>query len=376
MTLDLLIYVPSLSGGGAERAMIDVATSMSERGYRYTICCNQVGENYRSLVEQRNVQVLELGVQRTASALPKLARVVRAERPRTLLATITHANVIAAIAARALFPAPRIVLRQANTMVTSAEINLRAKLAVAAVPWVYRTADSVIAVSEATANDMVEHSVPRDKIEIIANGVDHAFIAHEAMQAMQYEPPDRREDTRVIVSLGRLTRQKAFDNLLHALASLPDDVNLWIFGEGKDRVSLEQLARDLGVADRVWMPGFVSNPFPYIKRADCFVLCSRWEGMPNALVQALSLGVPSVATDAPGGSREVLLDGKAGWLVPVDDVAALSGSIGDALAQPEAHPADLHWRDRFSIDTMMDHYERTLFPSEGGRGSDKGSRVT
>ncbi len=368
--LDLLIYVPSLSGGGAERAVIDVATGMGQRGYSCTLCCNQVGEAYRPLLDERELPVLELCVKRTVAALPGLARTVRSRRPRTVLSTITHANVVAALAARAAFPAPRIVLRQANTMPASEQRNLRAKLSVRSVPWVYRTADAIVAVSQATSDDMARHGVPAEKISVIENGVDHAFIEREALKLPEKPPPSMSDSSRILVSLGRLTKQKAFDTLLHAHARLDDDVQLWILGEGSDRRALEALAHELGVEERVWLPGFVSNPFPYIKRANAFVLSSRWEGMPNALVQALSLGVPCVATDAPGGSREVLMDGKVGWLAPVDDPSSLADAIHHALRTPAVRRPDSAWRERFSSERMMDRYERTLFPSGIGRSTE------
>jgi glycosyltransferase involved in cell wall biosynthesis len=107
-----------------------------------------------------------------------------------------------------------------------------------------------------------------------------------------------------------------------------------ILGEGRDRITLEQLAGELGVADRVALIGFRPNPYAYLQRARLFVLSSAWEGSPNALTEAMALGVPVVATDCPSGPREVLDGGRLAPLVPVGDVQALAMAIRTTLSNP------------------------------------------
>jgi glycosyltransferase involved in cell wall biosynthesis len=108
-------------------------------------------------------------------------------------------------------------------------------------------------------------------------------------------------------------------------------VRLIVLGEGRERPQLIGLSRGLGIAADVELPGFVDNPFSYLKRAAVFVLSSRWEGMPTALLQAMALDTAVVSTDCPGGSREVLQHGRLGHLVAPGDVDALAQAIEAAV---------------------------------------------
>ena len=110
-----------------------------------------------------------------------------------------------------------------------------------------------------------------------------------------------------------------------------------ILGEGPDRESLQRLVADLGLADRVTLPGYVENPLPYMRRAAVVVLSSVWEGFPAVLVEAMACGTPVVSTDCPSGPSEILDNGEYGQLVPVGDVDALAMSIERTLrGEPNA----------------------------------------
>lgn len=109
---------------------------------------------------------------------------------------------------------------------------------------------------------------------------------------------------------------------------------LLLLGEGPDRAALEQLARELGVAGSVHLPGFVENPLPYVAAADLFCLPSRYEGFGQSLAEAIILGTPVVAADCVSGPRLLLADGAHGDLVPVGDVDALAAAVGRHLGEP------------------------------------------
>ncbi len=116
-----------------------------------------------------------------------------------------------------------------------------------------------------------------------------------------------------------------------------------ILGECEERQKLEQLAQEMDISTKVYMPGFDSNPFKYMKKCDVFVLSSRYEGLPGALIQAMVFGKPIVATDCPGGVREILQDGKWGAIVPLDDPEAMAEAILEGLENrlPDPSPRAL-----------------------------------
>jgi glycosyltransferase involved in cell wall biosynthesis len=163
------------------------------------------------------------------------------------------------------------------------------------------------------------------------------------------------------LAVGRFTEQKAFDVLIRAFALVSKNhrVRLIILGEGEERPDLEALIREYALEEEISMPGFVTNPYSYMAHAAAFVLSSRWEGLPTVLVEAMALGVPIISTDCPSGPREILLDGKYGKLVPVDDPFALADAIATSLADNVLRPSRESWKP-FELDCVVDQYINML----------------
>jgi glycosyltransferase involved in cell wall biosynthesis len=162
------------------------------------------------------------------------------------------------------------------------------------------------------------------------------------------------------LNIGRLDPQKDQVTLLRAFARLARrrDAGLIILGEGRERGRLERLARDLGVADRVIMPGWVPSIEPYFRAADLFVLSSAYEGFGLVLVEALSQGVPVVSTDCPSGPAEILADGRYGRLVPVGDDEALADAMEEELVSPRPPELLCERAAHFSPEGAAMAYER------------------
>jgi glycosyltransferase involved in cell wall biosynthesis len=166
----------------------------------------------------------------------------------------------------------------------------------------------------------------------------------------------------VILGVGELCARKDFGTLIRAFALVRRErpARLVILGKGRQREKLEALARELGVGADVSLPGFVNNPYPYMKRASLFVLSSAYEGFGNVLVEALATGTPVVATDCPSGPREILEDGRYGPLVPVGDVRRLASSILDTLAHPPEPPLLVQAAERFRVESSAVQYLTAL----------------
>lgn len=155
----------------------------------------------------------------------------------------------------------------------------------------------------------------------------------------RHTPSDiQRPKGRFIVSLGRLSREKGHDLLIDAFAHTAQDfhdVSLLLIGEGPERAALEKLIHDRGLQDRVSMPGASKNPFAVLAEAALFVLPSRFEGFPNALAEAMALGLPCIATEGAAGTEGLVHDNENGWLVPNENPAAMARAIKNCLAAPE-----------------------------------------
>lgn len=362
---DVEVFLPSLHGGGAERAMLNLLAALRRRGVAAGLVLARAEGAYLREVPG-GVPITDLGAGRTAAALVPLARHLRARPPRALLSTLSHANVVA-VAARALARAPtRVVLREANMVSQKARDarTLRARLLPALMRRAYPKADALVAVSASVADDLsATLGLPRHRIAVVHSPIVTSALHDQAREAPGHlwfapgEPP-------VVLGVGRLTRQKDFGTLLDAFAIVRrrTEARLLILGEGEERPALERQAVRLGIAKHVALPGFVPDPFPMMARAGVFVLSSAWEGLPNALVQAMALGTPVVATDGPGGTSEVLRVGEAGALVPVGDAAALADAVCDALAKPPDPAPARKAAARFDADAVAEAYLHVLFP--------------
>jgi glycosyltransferase involved in cell wall biosynthesis len=204
----------------------------------------------------------------------------------------------------------------------------------------YRRADLLIGNSSgvsAALRGMLSRGPTRrqPRIETILNPVDAEAIAALASAPMSH-PWFKQKTGPVIVSVGRLVRAKHFGLLLRAFALLPPALGarLMICGRGGQHDRLQALATRLGMADRIELLGYQSNPFRYVAAADLFVCSSLFEGSSNALIEAIALGTPCVSTDCPSGARDILDDGRLGPLVPVDDPVALAEAMRSVLEAP------------------------------------------
>ena len=164
-----------------------------------------------------------------------------------------------------------------------------------------------------------------------------------------------------IVAVGKLERQKGFDLLIRAASRLHLPWTLLILGEGSEKDRLRRLGDDLGVSDRVHLPGFVRKPFPYVAAADLLVLSSRWEGFGHVITEAMACGTPVLATRCPSGPDEIIEDGADGRLCEPASVEALAWNMDDLLRSPEIRRAYAQAAARsvvrFDAPTVVRQYE-------------------
>ncbi|MCC5859229.1 MAG: glycosyltransferase [Ectothiorhodospiraceae bacterium] len=355
----------SLSGdGGVERMVLTLAAAFAARGLKTDLVTMKTEGGHADRLPA-GVRHVPLGVRHASLAAPAIARYLRRERPMAMLVAKDRAG-RAALLGRLLARVPtRIVIRLGNTLSESlaGAPALKRWLRYAPIRRLYPLADAIVAVSEGVAEDVITTSgVPAERVHVVRNPVITAELPARAAEPVHHPWLQRPRDMPTILAMGRLTRQKDFPTLLRAFARLLPQrpARLLILGEGRDRPALEHLAAELGIADQVEFAGFQSNPYAWLARADLFVLSSAWEGSPNALTEALALGIPSVSTDCRSGPRETLQDGRYGPLVPVGDDRALADAMVAVLDRPL--PADTlreAVRD-YREDASARHYLRIL----------------
>ena len=218
-----------------------------------------------------------------------------------------------------------------------------------------RRADGLIAVSGAVADDLAElTNICRSRIHTPRNPTIDPDLAPPA------SPPHPwlagREP--VILAIGGLRRQKDFATLLRAFALLRTQrpARLIVLGQGRQRARLLELARDLRIAERCDLPGRVSDTAAYLAHASLLASTSLWEGSPNVIIEAMALGTPVVATDCPGGTRELLGGGRYGRLAPMGDAQALAEAMGQTLAEPPRTQALQAGVEGYTIDASARQY--------------------
>lgn len=358
----LAIFLPDLVVGGAQRSMLKLAGGIAARGYPIDLVLSCARGPFLAEVPE-SVRVVDLHARRVLTSLPALVRYLRREQPAALL-SVLHANVIALWARRLAGVPTRLIVSERNTLSSESRYyssDLRMRLLPELVKRFYPWADAIVAVSKGVAHDLSHVTgIPGERIRVIYNPIvtpqlrrkTEAFLDHPWFGPGQ--PP-------VILTVGRLSAQKDFPNLIHAFERVRRNrpARLLILGEGEERPALEAQVKQRGLEQDVSLPGFVPNPYPYMSRAGAFVLSSRWEGLPGVLIEALYCGVPLVATDCPSGPREILADGRYGQLVPVGDTGALAQAIEIALSGEAPRPPREAWSS-FEQEVVVSEYIDTL----------------
>jgi glycosyltransferase involved in cell wall biosynthesis len=327
------LAVGDFEGGGVERTFANLATGLAPLGVAVDLLAGRPDHPYLAGLPEQ-VRVLPFVGEREAL----LRDYLRRDRP-DLLVTGKLADDFAALAARRGLDLDTRIVAAVGTVLSARfaahPLNpFRTYRETRLIRRQYGLLDGVTAVSEAVAQDLRRvFQVHRVPLAVLPNPVIPEDIEARAAAPCPHpwfapgQPP-------VILAIGGLRRIKDFATLLRAFARLAGswDGRLVILGEGKERARLLALARRLGIADRLALPGFIDNPFPCLRGAAVLALSSRREGLGNVLVEAMALDTPVVATDCAGGVRELLQDGRLGPLVPVGDPVALATAIRRTLA--------------------------------------------
>lgn len=362
-----LAILLSFSGaGGVEHMVMNLVREFAARGQSLDLLTiRDASAHFTDL--PANVRWIPLKSRHALSAIPEIARYLKREHPAALLAAKDRAGRAALFARRLAGTATPVVIRLGTNLSTALQSRnvLQRWLRLAPMRLIYRQVDRIIAVSQGVAEDTQRVTgLPASRILVVRNPVVSPALAEKAAAPIPHPWLEEKERLRipVIIAAGRLTTQKGFDILLRAFAILSKrrETRLLVLGEGGHRGMLLRLAQELEIADRVDLPGFQSNPYAWIARADLFVLSSRWEGSPNVLTEALALGIPSVATDCPSGPSEILDHGRYGPLIPVDDFAALAAAMQDTLDAPLPAQTLREAVKDYNVSRSADHYLQVL----------------
>lgn len=364
--MKIALFLPSLHGGGAEKVFLLLGKTFIEQKHAVDMILMVKKGQYLSEVPN-TIRLISLECPHLWTSGPALIRYIRRERPDVLLSAMPLANGLAVWSTLLSRVSTRVFISEHNAFsLTFGAVTVpRHRILYWIIRSAYPFADGMVAVSDGVAARL--KAIPRvrpEKVHRIYNPVDAVEVEQKASQPLQH-PWFQDHEVPIILSVGRLVKQKDFPTLIRAFAEVRKQrhTRLIILGHGAEYELIAQMIQKLNLSNDVEMTGFIANPYTFMARASVLVLSSVQEGFGNVLVEAMACGTSVVATDSPG-PREILDNGRFGPLVPIGDVEALAKSIHNMLDKPTP-PDVLKARARhFSLEGAADRYLRML------RGSD------
>jgi glycosyltransferase involved in cell wall biosynthesis len=358
----VLLLVPHLGGGGAEKVIQLLASHLSPDRYELHLGLMASAQSSATLDSiPSHVSVHSFPRQRVRNALPDLLRLIWRVRPRVILSGMAHLNFLV-LAARPLLPrSTRIIVRQNGTISAILREARHPKTLRALYRTLYPRADRVICQSDAMARDMQEIvQVSSSALAVLPNPVDEAAIRCAVTGSVSRWPTSGSN----ILAISRLAHEKGLDILLHAFAQMKEDLpesRLIILGKGSQEAALGELSAQLDLETSVQFAGHVADPSAYFPGASLFVLPSRHEGIPNALLEAAVAGLPIVATPASQGLVQLIGRSPGVWLAADTSPQALAGALRDALVELRTVTRYVHnWIPPFFLQNAIPAYQSIL----------------
>ena len=363
-------FLPKLSSGGAERVIIDIANNLSKRGYFIDIVLAKGGNIYLEEISP-SVNIINLKSKSTILSFFPLSRYLKKSRPYGIISALSHANCAVLLAGNIIDKNIKIVVSERNISYrkTKNKIGFKRIILDWLIKYFYPQAKCIVTVSEGVRKSIIStYKFKDDQVKCILNPIDFKKInklKSESILNNEIINDLKNENQKIILSVGSLTKQKNYSLLIKAFKIVSEQINckLIILGEGPERLNLKRLCRDLEIDSKsIYLPGFIANPFPYMKACDLFVLSSLWEGLPNVLIQALACNCNIISTDCDAGPREILEDGKWGRLIKVNDIDALANAILKELSSKNQQYGDskMGGLNRFNIDKVTNQYLEAL----------------
>ncbi len=380
--LKVMVVIPNLSRGGAERVVSVLLKHLSRE--RNQMSCVFYNTDHRYDIPD-DVKVHTLGLPGVEGLIRKIIvfikrivkikEIVVRERPDVMVSFLNTVN-LNLILGRLFYKIFRnnmkLIISERTTPSIEIKKNMKkihGVITAFLIKRIYPLADIILVNSEGVKKDLVEQfNIPVKKIHVIYNPIDIERIAGLSKVEV-VENEWFRSDVPTIINVGTLYYAKGQDYLLRAfqLVHSKTDCRLILVGEGEDEAELKELAKELGVSDNVLFLGFQKNPFKYVSRSSVFVLSSRYEGFPNALIEAMACGVPVISTRCKSGPEEIIENKVNGLLVPVENIEDLSNAILEIISDT-AFAASMAYAAKetvvsFDVNNIMQDYE-SLFVSE------------
>lgn len=300
----VMFMLPLMSAGGAERVTLNLLKRLPRDQFEIFLLLIKDGGEFLDQVPA-DVTIFILRKNKLRYAIPQVIRLVRKHRIQVVFPTLGGFSLQILMLKKFFSPHTRVIIRETIALSGLIDNMPQKKYEISWYRKIYPRADAIISLCHYMADDLewlMGRKLPNQRV--IHNPVDIDMIAAKAGMG----DPFPMEGLHVVAA-GRLDTQKGFDRLIAAFPALLQKnprAHLWIIGEGKLRGELEAIIEELGMQERIHLPGYQENPYRWMKHADLFVLSSLFEGLPNILLEAIACGCPVISLEHPGGAQEIL----------------------------------------------------------------------
>jgi glycosyltransferase involved in cell wall biosynthesis len=355
----IAFMLPTLAAGGAERVFINLLKEFNRaRFYLHMIVVDNRGPLIENIPD--DITLHGLGLKKVSRAIPKIVRTIRKIDPDIILSTLDHLNLTLLVVKPLLPGKTLLLLRECNITSSNLAKGFKNFLFRILKKRLLNFADRIICPADAIVHDLrLNFGIKPEKMITIYNPVQvesiRSILQHphsDALNSSGYK----------IISVGALEHRKGFDLLINAMSEIVkknNKIHLTILGDGPEKDNLGRQIKSSSLSDHVTLEGYQKDPFTYLLNADLFVLSSRYEGLPNAVLESLACGTPVVAFKCPGGIDEIIVNESQGILVPENDVQALAVAIEKQIGSQRLTKSSL-LPDKFDIKTVVPSYEELV----------------
>lgn len=326
--IKLLIFIPNLNGGGAERVLTNYLNLFDLDKFEICLAMSSLEGKYIKEIPEV-ISIVNFNKKKTIFCILQLWVLVRKFKPDLVYSTLARTHAVLYFVMLFVSRHTTIVLRSPNSPKQYMQDQPVGVLFRFLLTKSYKRASLIISQTQEMKNEISKyHFADPEKIKVIHNPVNKKLITAK----LEGVTSPFSDDSINIVAAGRLTEQKGFDILIKAFSvvnKVDARFKLSILGgfEGEQSDELQSLVLELDLTETISFLGFQSNPYQYFKYADSYVLSSRWEGLPNTVLECLYIGTPVISTNCIAVMEELIADGVNGFIVDVDNVNQLADAI-------------------------------------------------
>ena len=346
--------MPTLECGGLERNVSTICNNIDTSKYDVTLAVlNNANPFFR--ITNPAIKLIDLHISHVRGSLFTILKLAKRSKPDIILSTANHLNLLFAIF-KWMFPKEiKIIARESSIVSINTKRSHSPKIFHWLLSTFYKKLDLIICQSKYMQDDLVSnYHIPLNKTRIIHNAVTVPQLKTD---------PDHSETFAKLITVARLSKEKGLDRLIKAVAQLNIPYRFTIFGEGDKQEELERLIIELSLQGHVVLAGSHNQPFARVAGPDLFLMGSHYEGFPNAMLEAISAGIPVVAFNAPGGIAELVVNYENGILVEGNDEKVFAEAIQKALDfEFDKKTIQEFALSRFSVDAIMNEWDK-LFES-------------